>query len=69
MLPAGPPVSAVWYRNRPARRASGVVPDRGNGPARRHPRVGVTAYAWHVTVTAADALLEDLNPQQRSAIR
>src|SRR6266566_5975406 len=25
-------------------------------------------YAWHVTVTAADALLEDLNPQQRAAV-
>ena len=25
-------------------------------------------YAWHVTVTAADALLDDLNPQQRAAV-
>jgi len=30
--------------------------------------VGVTAYSWHVTVTASDALLEDLNPQQRAAV-
>jgi DNA helicase II / ATP-dependent DNA helicase PcrA len=25
-------------------------------------------YSWHVTVTAVDALLEDLNPQQRAAV-
>jgi DNA helicase-2/ATP-dependent DNA helicase PcrA len=30
--------------------------------------VGVTAYAWGVTVTAVDALLDDLNPQQRAAV-
>src|SRR5215831_7880333 len=37
-------------------------------PARRPPGVGRTAYSWHVTVTASDALLEDLNPQQRAAV-
>jgi DNA helicase II / ATP-dependent DNA helicase PcrA len=31
-------------------------------------RVRATAYAWHVTVTAVDALLDDLNPQQRAAV-
>jgi DNA helicase-2/ATP-dependent DNA helicase PcrA len=35
---------------------------------RQHPGVGRTAYSWHVTVTASDALLEDLNPQQRAAV-
>ena len=49
------------------------VPPAGPSPtgkraARRPPGVGRTAYAWHVTVTASDALLEDLNPQQRAAV-
>jgi DNA helicase II / ATP-dependent DNA helicase PcrA len=39
------------------------------GPAcRRGVSVGATAYAWDVTVTALDALLDDLNPQQRAAV-
>ena len=46
----------------------GAVPGHGKRPARRHPGGGVTAYAWHVIVTAIDALLEDLNPQQRAAV-
>jgi DNA helicase-2/ATP-dependent DNA helicase PcrA len=37
-------------------------------PARQPPGVGRTAYSWHVTVTASDALLDDLNPQQRAAV-
>src|SRR5215469_7205613 len=32
------------------------------------PQPSPAAYAWHVTVTAADALLDDLNPQQRAAV-
>ena len=32
------------------------------------PEPSPAPYAWHVTVTAADALLDDLNPQQRAAV-
>src|SRR5262245_15805039 len=69
--PAGPPASAggpaAFLRRGPV--APGPRAARGaNRPARRPPGVGVTAYAWHVTVTASDALLEDLNPQQRAAV-
>src|SRR5262245_39031275 len=69
--PAGPPASAggpaAFLRRGPV--APGPRAAWGaNRPARRPPGVGVTAYAWHVTVTASDALLEDLNPQQRAAV-
>src|SRR5262249_21569995 len=69
--PAGPPGSA--HGAAPAHRGGTAAPGRraaggANGPARRPRGVGVTAYAWHVTVTASDALLEDLNPQQRAAV-
>src|SRR5215468_9280966 len=69
--PAGPPASAggpaAFLRRGPV--APGPRAARGaNRPARRPPGVGVTAYAWHVTVTASDALLDDLNPQQRAAV-
>ena len=32
------------------------------------PGVGGTAYAWRVTATVADSLLDGLNPQQRAAV-
>ena len=32
------------------------------------PEPSPAPYAWGVTVTAADALLDDLNPQQRAAV-
>src|SRR5215468_12620102 len=69
--PAGPPASAggpaAFLRRGPV--APGPRAAWGaNRAARRPPGVGVTAYAWHVTVTASDALLEDLNPQQRAAV-
>jgi DNA helicase II / ATP-dependent DNA helicase PcrA len=56
-LPCGWAASSlqVWFR-------------LANRPAPQPPGVGRTAYSWHVTVTASDALLEDLNPQQRAAV-
>src|SRR5262249_54066390 len=69
--PAGPPASAGGPA---ALLRPGPVAPRPRGArgatwaARRPPGAGVTAYAWHVTVTASDALLEDLNPQQRAAV-